>query len=197
MDTQALQSAISSDLRRIDIEQRWKLALDLRRAGYSYDHISEECGYASPESAAAAIRRALKRWGTSAAEDLRALELERLDEITRTLWPAVMAGDTESISLYLKVSERRAKLCGLDLTRQEVTHKGGGNQTMIVIGGDGQTYRRSLEEVERHIQSARNELPEKAESTPESFPMFGHVDADGVIIDVEDTNGEAQKIELG
>lgn len=48
------------------------------------------------------------------ADDLRRLELSRLDEALRAIWPKVKKGDLFAIDRYLKISERRAKLVGLD-----------------------------------------------------------------------------------
>jgi len=41
-------------------------------------------------------------------------ELDRLDVIIKAIWPNCEAGDKEAIASYMKVSERRAKLLGLD-----------------------------------------------------------------------------------
>lgn len=41
-------------------------------------------------------------------------EIDRLDEIIRIVWPSVETGDEKAIASYMKVSERRAKLLGLD-----------------------------------------------------------------------------------
>jgi hypothetical protein len=53
-----------------------------------------------------------------AAESVREVELERLDELSRRYFRAACAGDSKSAELLLKISERRAKLLGLDAPMQ-------------------------------------------------------------------------------
>ena len=48
------------------------------------------------------------------ARELRALELERLDAMTVGLWPGIQAGNAATVGAGVRVSERRAKLFGLD-----------------------------------------------------------------------------------
>jgi len=56
------------------------------------------------------------------SNELRELELQRLDEFLRALWPKIQQGNAKSIETALKVSERRAKLLGLDSPdRKEIT----------------------------------------------------------------------------
>src|SRR5262249_7331072 len=52
--------------------------------------------------------------GLHAAGQVRALELSRLDELHRALWPLGLRGDLQAIDRLLKIAERRARLLGLD-----------------------------------------------------------------------------------
>ena len=47
------------------------------------------------------------------------LELERLDRLWLTLWADVKRGDHAAIDRAIRISERRSKLLGLDVTRVE------------------------------------------------------------------------------
>lgn len=47
-------------------------------------------------------------------EAYRQLELERLDELLKSLQDGIKSGDTRSIDSAIKVSDRRCKLLGLD-----------------------------------------------------------------------------------
>lgn len=58
--------------------------------------------------------RALMAMLTPTVEAARAEELARLDTVISAVWAAVEEGDDKAINTYLKVSERRAKLLGLD-----------------------------------------------------------------------------------
>jgi hypothetical protein len=58
--------------------------------------------------------RALQAVMVPTVDAARKEELERLDTIIAVQWPQVEAGDEKATNIYLKVSERRAKLLGLD-----------------------------------------------------------------------------------
>lgn len=58
--------------------------------------------------------RALSSIQLPTVDAARKEELNRLDAIIAAVWPAVESGDEKAISSYMKVSERRAKLLGLD-----------------------------------------------------------------------------------
>lgn len=89
--------------------------LELRRAGVSFDVIAKRLGYASRGSAAAAVKRALARAVPEAADDVRELEVDRLDRLLFAVWPAAMKSDPKAIDQALKIAERRARLLGLDV----------------------------------------------------------------------------------
>ena len=44
----------------------------------------------------------------------RTLENLRLDRVQAAIWPKVLAGDTKAIDTFLRISQRRARLNGLD-----------------------------------------------------------------------------------
>jgi hypothetical protein len=94
------------------------IALDLRRAGKSYRQIAHD-----------RVARALKRLLLDAkepAEDVRELEIDRLDGMLARLWPRIERDDDAAYHLAMKVMDRRAALLGLDAPkRSEVTGKDG------------------------------------------------------------------------
>ena len=48
------------------------------------------------------------------AQELRALELERLDRLHEALWPRAIGGDDAALDRLLRVIDRRVRLLGLD-----------------------------------------------------------------------------------
>jgi hypothetical protein len=54
------------------------------------------------------------------AEEVRELELQRCDEMILGLWPHVRRGDAKAVFAAVRVQERRAKLLGLDITKQQI-----------------------------------------------------------------------------
>lgn len=98
----------------ITATERQRQALELRKAGVSYTVIADKLGYRSGSGAHAAVGAALKKTLQEPADDLRTLELERLDVAHLAIWQQVRSGNQGAIDRYLKIAERRAKLLGLD-----------------------------------------------------------------------------------
>jgi len=103
----------------IDKERK---ALELRRAGATYDEIAQALGYATPQGAFLAYNRAIKRTLIeSGADEARQTELDRCDRIQRAYWAKAMAGDVPAGNIVLKVMDRRARYLGLDApTKQQI-----------------------------------------------------------------------------
>ena len=95
--------------------QRALQALDLRKAGATYEQIARSCGYAGPSGAYQAVQRELQRTMQEPADDVRQLEIMRLDDLYRAMVPKALKGDTWSVDRCLKIMERRAALLGLDI----------------------------------------------------------------------------------
>jgi len=92
-------------------------ALQLRIAGHTFSEIAQKLGYADESGPYKAVLAALKRIEVPRVEELRALEGSRLDTAQRAIWPKVQAGDLKAINTFVKLSERRARLFGLDSAR--------------------------------------------------------------------------------
>ena len=58
--------------------------------------------------------KALMSIALPSVDAARQEEIDRLDVIIKAVWPNVETGDKDAIASYMKVSERRAKLLGLD-----------------------------------------------------------------------------------
>lgn len=105
---------MDSQQRQVDANERQRQALELRKAGVGYAVIAEKLGYRFASGAHAAVGAALKKTLQEPADDLRTLELERLDVALLGIWQQVRNGHHGAIDRYLKIAERRAKLLGLD-----------------------------------------------------------------------------------
>ena len=97
------------------VEARVKAAkaLDARILGYTYEQIAEQVGYNSHQAAAKAIGSALKRLEKEPAEEVRKLELRRLDLMQRRLAARVTEGDEKAHDRWLAIMAHRARLLGL------------------------------------------------------------------------------------
>jgi hypothetical protein len=119
----------------IDKEAR---VVALRRQGYTWDSISSDVGYSSPSSSRDAFIRASRRVLREDVEEVRNLELDRLDLALKAIWAGVEAGDIPAINTMLKIMERRSKMLALDAPKR------------VFIQDDKPPI--SVEDLERRIQ---------------------------------------------
>ena len=103
-----------TSIRRLQAVERSKQALELRKGGASFPEIARALGYAAPAGAYQAVMSALRKVLKEPAEEVRTLEVARLDAMLLALWAQVKQGNQGAIDKALKVEERRAKLLGLD-----------------------------------------------------------------------------------
>ncbi|QAY16114.1 hypothetical protein SEA_SONALI_1 [Arthrobacter phage Sonali] len=87
---------------------------EARKIGATWDQVAKTAGYANRGAAYNAVMGLIKELKQEAAEDLVILEEERLDSYLRALAPGIAKGEPAAINAALKISERRAKLRGLD-----------------------------------------------------------------------------------
>lgn len=101
---------------RVSIEKndKHRQALELRKAGASYEVIADKLGYSHPSGAHKAVTSALQKTLREPADDLRNLELDRLDAIMLALWQPARQGNQGAVDRILRIMERRSKLLGLD-----------------------------------------------------------------------------------
>ena len=128
----AKSPTLPSMLLAADRERR---ALRLRQQGWSYQRIGDELGITQP-GALDCVRRALKKLQeecAEVAEEVRQLELDRLDAMLAGLWDGAETGDTAAIDRVLKIQERRARLLGLDaIVKVDVTTSDGIDAPLFV-----------------------------------------------------------------
>jgi hypothetical protein len=121
------------------ILERQLQALELRKAGFTYRAIGDKLGV-DHTTVYKDIQHELQRLAEQqrdSADELRQLELERLDMLLKGLEPMASVGNPGAVNSYLKVMERRAKLLGLDApVRQEVTGADGGALEIIIRHAD-------------------------------------------------------------
>jgi hypothetical protein len=138
-----------------DTAERDAEAARLRGRGWSYRRIATELGYASHSSARDAVMRCINTIREEPAEDVRQLELERLDamweaatrvleteHVTVSQGKVVMLDDQpvkddapvlRAIETMLKIQQRRAGLLGLDAKTQ---HDMGIAEQQVAIARD-------------------------------------------------------------
>ena len=111
--------------RMIAARDRQRRTLELRRAGATYEMIGEQVGYSSASGAAKAVSAALKLMLREPADEVRQLELDRLDRLLLAVWSRAIGGpgkpsDDFAIDRCLKIIKQRAELLGLNAPQQHV-----------------------------------------------------------------------------
>jgi hypothetical protein len=97
--------------------EREARVLELRKGGATTRQIGDSLGV-SHQRAEQLLRRALDRLPREPAEELRRLELARLDALWLAMWPQAMQGAGWAVDRCLAVMARRARLLGLDAADQ-------------------------------------------------------------------------------
>ena len=103
--------------REHDRAERKKNALELRLAGASYRDIAQALEV-SPATALQDCKEALADIPAQQADEMRTVELSRLDRLQRAVWPRAIKGDLQAVDRAIKIIDRRAKLFGLDAPQQ-------------------------------------------------------------------------------
>jgi len=98
---------------RATAAEKRKQALDLRRAGWSFDDIAAEVGYANKGSAHRAVKQGIADITRESASELLELEPSRLDDMFSGLYELTRNGDPFSVDHALKIIELRARFLGL------------------------------------------------------------------------------------
>lgn len=107
----------------VERDRRRAQLVELHIKGRNFQEIADALGYGSRQAARADWQRALalaRTEGDATLEEARAFELARLSAIDRRAWDHAELGEIKALEILLKVSDRRAKMLGLD---QPVKHE--------------------------------------------------------------------------
>jgi len=89
-------------------------------AGATYAAIAQAVGYTNKQGAEWAVRRALQKTIQEPADQMRQLDLHRLDQMLLAVWGRAKGGNLDCIDMVLKILARRARLLGLDAPEKQV-----------------------------------------------------------------------------
>lgn len=105
--------------RDVNAATRATQAMALRAKKLTYDEIAVQCGYGSRGACYKAVQRELQRTVVSSVDTLRREELAMLDKLHSEAWELAMDKKNTyrlyAVDRVLAISERRAKLMGLDM----------------------------------------------------------------------------------
>lgn len=178
--------------RVVKADRRKAWAIECRIAGMTLKQMAEEfakregCDKSLPESSISRILKTavneLRANSERGAEQLRQIELERLDALIAGLWPAAQSGNAEAVKTLVGVLDRRYKLLGIEppkrvehdvrmLTWVQVMERANERvlargEAPIAVLTEGEDAEEEEEEEEESAQDVECALPPRAESAP-------------------------------
>jgi len=141
---------------RVRARDREAKALELRKAGATYAMIAERVEM-SESGTRQAVTRVLQRLigaATESAEEVRRLELERLDAMLLTIAPQIRGGNLGAIDRALRIMERRAKMLGNDAPSKVAPTTPDGAEPWSLDGLSAEEVAEIRAEVERLMEEA-------------------------------------------
>lgn len=119
-----MAESMTSEKRLVELDKQ-RRALELRKAGLGFEAIARRLGYRGPSGAYYAVKTAMLRTLREPADELRQLEVARLDDLLAGLWLEARQGNVAKVDRVLRIMERRAILLGLDAPKafKDVTDK--------------------------------------------------------------------------
>jgi len=131
----------------IEVREKDRQALELRKAGASYEVIAKQLGYADSSGAYKSVQRSMKTIIAEPTDELRQVEYERLNQILLILWERVQQGELGAIDRALSVMDRISKIYGLEAPKQTEIKQQITQGVMIVDGSK-----------EEYLQAIRQEI---------------------------------------
>lgn len=123
----------------IEVREKDRQALELRKAGASYEVIAKQLGYADSSGAYKSVKRSMQSIIAEPTEELRSVEYERLNQMLLILWERVQQGELGAIDRALSIMDRISKMYGLDSPRKtEVTQNI--TQGVMIVDGTKDEY---------------------------------------------------------
>ena len=104
--------SVKQDRNKLTAAERRKKAVDLRKAGATYDAIAQAL-QVTAKTARNDVQQALRDIPRESAEELRTIELQTLMTMQRAVWPALVTGQLGAVDRMIKIVQERAKLTGI------------------------------------------------------------------------------------
>lgn len=131
-------------------------AINLRRAGATYEDIARQVGYSDPSGAYRAVQRVLRRTIQEPADDLRTLEGQRLERLMMAVWPLALGREIRTADG--KVTREDPNLKAVEAARKIIADRRTlfGLDSPIPVLGSGEDV--DLEEIAKQLTSDAPEL---------------------------------------
>jgi hypothetical protein len=93
--------------------ERRSRAVEMALTGSSYQAIADELGYANRGTVYRLVKNALEDREVETIDELRRLEVDRLDSLQVAIWEDAMGGDLGAVKAALRILHLRAQILGL------------------------------------------------------------------------------------
>jgi hypothetical protein len=133
--------------------ERQLQVVELRLAGEDFDAIAERLDI-TRRTALSLFSRAVENRKADIAErvdELRAIQLERIETGIVALWPAYSRGDLGAVDRMTRLLDRQARLLGLDLKPPDVTVDA--SQNVIVLPAWGEQAPQPVDGEARELEA--------------------------------------------
>lgn len=174
LELQDKHKAQIRESREIQKAQRHNQALELRKAGATYQQIADALGVSVP-TAAKWVKQSIQAMVKEPAEELRILQLERLNTMLMVIWGEVRNGHLPAIDRALRIMGDQRALMGLDQVQVEKRE-----EVRVQINTSPDDYIQALKEVQRAREEEKRREREEAgvidltpiteEETPDETP---------------------------
>ncbi len=111
-------------------------AVDLATHGHTYQQIADELGYANRGTVHRLVQQTLHAHQADSVDQLRALEVARLDALQQALWERAMAGDLQAVGQVVQIIVTRSRLLGLIPLAKKARAKCRQPQTVVLMKDD-------------------------------------------------------------
>lgn len=126
-------------------------ALQLKAAGATWQQVADKAGYSTRQQAHKDVTAHFQAEHSEAAEQYRFLELERLDQMTKGVFPKALKGDVKAVDAMIKIMTRRAKyIHGLEVPQEHNLSANDGSIQVILSPNLGEAT--SMAEVEVEVE---------------------------------------------
>lgn len=98
---------------RVATASRRLRCVELAGAGKTYEQIAAEVGFSNKSSARKAVVAALAAREANAVDELRHIEVARLDSLQAASWEDALGGNVQAVDRILRIITLRAKILGL------------------------------------------------------------------------------------
>ena len=120
--------------------------------GKTYQQVADDLGYASRGTVHRIVQSTLAQHEVETIEELRALELARLDALQSSFFDAAVSGDVAAAEVVLKILAQRFRVLQL----HRVSALNAESVTSIVVGGSKEEFMAALQEGREVCASPRS-----------------------------------------